>query len=136
VHRLNVKTTKDKEVLDITDLLNDIVMKSAYEKGVCHLFMTHTTCALTTADLDAGTDEILIDSFKKLVPEKDDRHRHNPEHVGSHVLSSLIGTSLTIPIQNASLVLGTWQRVVIIEFNGPKERHIAFTFIPDKSKQL
>lgn len=119
-----IKTKKTKEVLDITDIIEQHLRQQEIEFGTCHLFLPHTTAALTTADLDPGTDLDMLDAFKRLIPKLNWRHPHNPSHVPAHILSSLIGTSLAIPFQNKKLNLGTWQRIVLIEFDGPKERQI------------
>lgn len=124
-----IKTKKNKEVIDITDLVEAEIQKGGAKDGLVHLFLTHTTAALTTADLDPGTDMDILDAFEAMIPKLKYRHPHNPSHVPDHILSSLIGTSLTLPVEDGQLVLGTWQRVVLIEFDGPKERTIIVSFI-------
>ncbi len=124
---LTVRTKKEKEVIDITDEINDLLKKYAEVKLV-NLFLTHTTAILTTADLDPGTDLDMLDAFEKLIPKLNFRHPHNPSHAPDHIMSSLIGTSLTLPVKNGQLILGTWQRVVLIEFNGPKDRRVIISF--------
>jgi len=134
VQKITIKTSKEKEVIDITRILNDLLIKNFYDKGVVFLFCTHTTCALTTADLDEGTDIDMIDAYTIMVPKLNYRHPHDPAQAPDHIISSLIGSSLTIPVQSASMVLGSWQKVVLIEFAGPKERHITVTFISEKKE--
>ena len=121
---LLIKTHKKREILDITEEINGFLKKQDKNDGLIHLFALHTTCALTTADLDPETDLDYLDAFKEIVPKLKYRHPHNPEHFPDHFLSSLIGTSLLLPFENKSLVLGTWQRVILIEFDGPRERKI------------
>ena len=89
----------------------------------------HTTAALTTADLDPGTDLDMLDAFEAMMPKLRYRHPHNPEHVPDHILSSLIGTGLTLPVESGSLVLGTWQRVVLVELDGPRQRELRVQFL-------
>jgi secondary thiamine-phosphate synthase enzyme len=127
MHRLIIKTTKKREVLDITDLIEDQLAEGNTESGVCHLLVLHTTAALTTADLDPGTDLDMLDAFGAMMPKLRYRHPHNPAHVGDHILSALIGTSVTLPFHRNKLVLGTWQRVVLIELDGPRERELALS---------
>lgn len=121
---LVIKTQKKKEIIDITDLIQEIIKKSKIKEGVIHLFLTHTTAALTTADLDPGTDLDMLEAFEKMIPKLKYHHPHDPSHVPSHILSSLIGTSLTLLIEKGELILGTWQRVILVELDGPKERKI------------
>jgi len=127
----SVITKKRKEVIDITGQVNQLLIKSKAKNGLCHLFVTHTTCCLTTADLDPGTDEDTLEAIEKIFPKGNYRHPHDPSHVGEHIMSSIIGCSLSIPVKNEKLVLGTWQRVVLIELSGPREREIVFNFIKD-----
>ncbi|TSC87516.1 MAG: hypothetical protein G01um10147_494 [Microgenomates group bacterium Gr01-1014_7] len=127
--KLSIKTSKKKEVIDITDLINQELEKQNFKNGVCHLFLTHTTAALTTADLDPGTDQDYLDAFEDLIPKLNYQHPHDPSHTPDHILSSLIGTSLTLPVENGKLVLGTWQRLVLIELDGPRERQVVLTML-------
>ena len=122
---IKISTKKDKEVLDITNLI-DLEVKGI-DAGLVSVFSLHTTAAITTADLDPGTDLDMMDAFKELVPKLAYRHPHNPEHTPDHILSALIGTSLTIPIKDSKLYLGAWQRVVLVEMAGPREREIVIT---------
>ena len=131
MQRLTVKTRKKKEVVDITDLVEEQLSTSQISSGVCHVFVLHTTAALTTADLDPGTDLDMLDAFDAIVPKLRYRHPHDPAHVGDHILSAAIGTSLLLPFENKHLVLGTWQRVILIEFDGPRNRELALTVLAE-----
>lgn len=122
--KISVKTKEKREVVDITDKVNEEISEQKFKNGICNLFMTHTTAALTTADLDPGTDQDYLDAFEKIIPKLDYKHPHDPQHMPDHILSSLIGTSLSIPVEQGKLVLGTWQKVVLMEFDGPKDRTI------------
>ena len=121
--RLSIETGKKREVVDITDRVEAVLRNS----GICNLLVLHTTAALTTADLDPGTDLDMIDAFEAMMPKLKYRHPHNPEHVPDHIFSALIGTSVVLPFEDGHLILGTWQRVVLIELDGPRKREIAVT---------
>src|SRR3954454_19895315 len=125
MERLKIKTKKKREVVDITDRVEELVSGS----GVCHLLILHTTAALTTADLDPGTDLDILDAFEAMIPKLRYRHPHDPAHVPDHILSALIGTSVSLPFDKRKLVLGTWQRVVLIELDGAREREIAVSVV-------
>jgi secondary thiamine-phosphate synthase enzyme len=62
-----------------------------------------------------------------MVPKLDYRHEHNPEHVPDHILSAMIGCSLNLAVEAGLLLLGTWQRVVLIELDGPRERELVMS---------
>lgn len=125
---LIVKTKKSKDIVDITNHVNESLKRRTVDEGLINLFLTHTTAALTTADLDPGTDLDLLDAYDAIIPKLNFRHPHDPSHVSSHILSSLIGTSLTLPFNKSGLILGTWQRVVFVEFDDPRERLVIVSF--------
>src|SRR5437764_1110804 len=127
MNRFSIKTKKKREVVDITDVVEEQLCKSGSASGVCHLLILHTTAALTTADLDPGTDLDMLDAFEAMIPKLRYRHPHNPAHVPDHILSALIGTSLSLPFDKKELLLGTWQRVVLVELDGPRERELALS---------
>jgi secondary thiamine-phosphate synthase enzyme len=125
MQRITVRTGKKREVLDITGTVEALLQKNdSQATGICNLFILHTTAALTTADLDPGTDLDMLDAFEAMIPKLRYRHPHNPAHVPDHILSALIGTSVALPFERGKIVLGTWQRVVLIELDGPREREL------------
>jgi secondary thiamine-phosphate synthase enzyme len=129
MQQLTVNTQKVKQVVDITDSLNALISRSGFQNGLCHVFCMHTTAALTTADLDPGTDLDMLDAFVAMIPKLKFRHPHNPAHAPDHILATLIGPSELVPVAGGRLVLGMWQRVVLFEFDGPRERQVMFTLI-------
>lgn len=126
-----IKTKKAKEIVDITEEINRQIRKKGLEHGLCNLFLKHTTAAITTADLDPGMDLDMLDAFEAVMPKLGYRHPHNPAHVTEHIMATLVGTSLSIPIENGKLILGTWQRVVLVELAGPREREVVVSFVKD-----
>jgi secondary thiamine-phosphate synthase enzyme len=126
---LQVSTKRKREIVDLTRLFRKELPQIKKANGLCHLFLLHTTTALTTADLDPGTDLDFLDAFDALVPKLNYRHPHDPTHVPDHILSSLIGTSLLLPVKDGEPLLGEWQRIILVEFDGPRTRQIAITFM-------
>lgn len=126
---ITIQTQEKKQILDITKRIEPLL---DYSSTICHLFMKHTTAALTTADLDPGTDLDMLDAFAAMMPKLKYRHEHNPDHVGDHILSSIIGPSLMLPIDRGKLILGQWQRVVLVELDGPRVREVVVTFLSSK----
>lgn len=126
---LTIKTTKNQEIIDITEEINKFLTSQEKENGLIFIFALHTTCALMTADLDPGADSDYLNTFEKIIPKLKYHHPHNPEHFPDHFLSSLIGTSLLLPFEKKNLILGTWQRVVLVELDGPRERKMILKII-------
>ena len=123
---LQIKTVQPRQVVDITD---QVQVKIESGAKAINVFAAHTTCAITTADLDPGTDKDLIDALAAIIPKLNYRHPHDSshQHVMSHLASSIIGPAVTIPINDGRLTLGEWQRVVLIELDGPRSRSIYIT---------
>src|SRR5215471_16416350 len=119
---ITISTKKNDQILDITELIETHLQESPHTDGICSIFVSHTTCALTTADLDPGTDLDFIDALRRLLPAISYRHPHDPSHTPDHILSSIIGPSVTVPYGNRQLLLGTWQRIVLVELSGPRRR--------------
>jgi secondary thiamine-phosphate synthase enzyme len=123
-----VPTTHKDQVVDITDMVAAQVRQAEREGGVCTVFAAHTTCALTTADLDPGTDQDLLQALRHLLPQQlSYRHPHDPAHTPDHILAAIIGPSVAVPYARRELLLGTWQRIVLIELDGPRSRTVHVT---------
>jgi secondary thiamine-phosphate synthase enzyme len=124
---ISVATKRKDEVVDITATVQASLDQAERESGVCVVFAAHTTCAVTTADLDPGTDLDLLQALRKLLPPISYRHPHDPPHTPDHILSAIIGPSVAIPYSARRLLLGTWQRVILVELDGPRERTLHIT---------
>ena len=126
---LRISTGNLKEVVDLTDQLQSLIRKAKMEEGLCSIFVTHTTAALTTGEIGEGTEKDLLEVVDQMVPSIRFRHAHDPSHAWSHMASSILGPSLTIPVSAGNLVLGTWQSVMLVELDGPRERTIHVTLL-------
>jgi secondary thiamine-phosphate synthase enzyme len=124
-----VETITGDEVIDITDEVEGLLTEGS---GVCTIFVAHTTCALTTADLDPGTDVDFLNFLRSLDPHLEYQHPHDPKHAPDHLLASLIGPSVAIPFKKKRLQLGTWQRVVLVELSGPRTRTVHVSFLQEE----
>lgn len=124
MEHLKIKTERLKQVVDLTDRLTAILSENMMAEGLCCVFVTHTTACLTTGEVGEGTEQDLLDIVEQMIPKIDFRHGHDPSHAWSHMASSILGPSLTIPILDGALMLGTWQSVLLIELDGPRERDV------------
>ena len=126
---ITITTKKKDEIVDITETIETHLREVPTVDGLCSIFVSHTTCALTTADLDPGTDLDFLEALRRLLPDISYRHPHDPSHTPDHILSSIIGPSVMVPFRDRQLLLGTWQRIVLVELSGPRRRtlHISFT---------
>jgi len=127
---LRISTGSLKEVVDLTDRIESLIRREKMQEGLCSLFVTHTTAALTTGEIGEGTEKDLLQVVEQMIPPIRFRHAHDPSHAWSHMASSILGPSLTIPVSAGKLVLGTWQSVMLVELDGPRERTIHVTLLP------
>ena len=122
--KFTVRTDTRCEMIDITDKVATFVRESGLRDGICHVFVPHTTAAVTineNADPDVPRD--ILDSLDRVVPLSN-RYRHAEGNAAAHVKASLLGASQTVFVENSRLVLGTWQSLFFCEFDGPRTREV------------
>ena len=111
--------TPGRGLYDATGRIADVVKASGITMGLCHLFLQHTSASLViqeNADPDVLQD--LVDWLERLAPDGDPRYRHvdeGPDDMSAHLKSTVTHTSLTVPIEDRRLALGTWQAIYLIE---------------------
>jgi secondary thiamine-phosphate synthase enzyme len=124
MYTLLVKTERRTQLVDVTAQVQKAVASSGVATGICHLYVPHTTAAVTInecADPDVARDfEAAID---RLIPAHGP-YRHSEGNSDSHVKSILVGASVTVPVEGGKLALGRWQGVFFCEFDGPRERKL------------
>ena len=119
---LAIETKKSKEVIDITNRVSALIEKM--DEGICLVFVQHTTCSVMLGEYEPGLDKDFINMFEQLKPKGPFIHAHNPDHAPSHLFSSMVGEQVSVPIKKGSLMLGTWQKIMLVEFDGPRRRNI------------
>jgi len=133
LHYIEFETQGKNEIIDITDHLRTLLQEKKINNGCVLLFVPGATGALSTIEYEPGLIKDLPELMEKIIPEKKYYHHNETWHDGnghSHLRATLIGPSLTIPIQNKELILGTWQQIVFLEFdNKPHRRKIVAQFM-------
>jgi len=123
---IEVTSQRRRQFVDITAFVQQSVAAAEVADGVCHVFVPHTTAAVClneNADPDVARD--LVAAFEGLIP--DVRFAHAEGNSDAHLLSTLIGVSATIPIEEGELRLGRWQAVYLVELDGPRKREVWVT---------
>ena len=121
---LEIASRESHEMIDVTSEVCRIVAESGTRDGLLHLFVPHTTAAVTineNADPDVTRD--MLAGLAKLVPD-DPGFRHVEGNSAAHIKSTLVGCQLSIPISGGAPVLGTWQGIYFCEFDGPRRRRL------------
>ncbi len=127
---LELKSTQKIEFIDITPQVREFVRATREQNGLLLVFSPHTTAAVTineNADPDVTRD--IGEFFKRLLPGQD-YFRHAEGNSPAHIMSSLVGASETLIVQNGEPLLGSWQGIFFCEFDGPRQRRVFCKILP------
>lgn len=121
---IQVNTPDHSVMLDVTDAIARKVQESAIRSGLCLIYIPHTTAGVT---INEGADPAVVDdilaTLEHLIPWKG-QYRHLEGNSAAHVKAALMGASAQVIIDNGRLALGTWQRIFLCEFDGPRTRKL------------
>ena len=124
---IQVKTSQRVESRNITDEVLNVVRGKMGR--ILHVFTPHTTCGIViNEDADPHVMEDVLEALDRLVP-RDYSYKHLEGNSDAHVKSILTGCSVTVPFSKGSPVLGTWQGIFLMEFDGPRERKVFITLV-------
>lgn len=131
--QLTISTQGNSEVVDITDRVAKFVSSKKIREGQVTVFVAGSTASVTTTEFEPGLRQDLPALFERLAPEKSRYHHDETWHDGnghSHVRATLLGPSIIVPFSKGKLLLGTWQQIVLIDFdNRPRERSVVLQLI-------
>jgi secondary thiamine-phosphate synthase enzyme len=124
----HIKTQGECDVLDITPIVESALSKSRLGEGVVNVFVPGATAAVTTIEYEPGAVHDLRDAIERIVP-RTARYQHDARwgdgNGYSHVRAALLKAGLSIPFQRGSMLLGTWQQIILIDFdNRPRNREV------------
>ncbi len=126
--RFTVKTRSHAELVSITSQVSNGVHELNLSNGIIHVYVLHTTCGLTiNENADPAVVHDLLYRLEDLAPWSSSKDRHMEGNSAAHLKSSLLGSSVTVPVSNGNLVLGTWQGIFFGEFDGPRTRTVHLT---------
>lgn len=121
---LQLQTRSRTELLEITHEVQGFVSASGIREGLCVVYVPHTTAGVTINEAaDPSVKADLLMELNKIVPFQD-RYQHSEGNSAAHIKATLVGSSVTIPITQGSLALGTWQGIYFCEFDGPRRRQV------------
>ena len=121
---LIVQTNSQTEFVLVDRQIDAVVKESGIKKGLCVLWVPHTTAAVTiNENADPSVVRDILYETNKIIPFSDGYH-HMEGNSAAHIKSSLFGPSLNLIVADGHLVLGTWQSIYFCEFDGPRHRHL------------
>ncbi|MFW9904570.1 MAG: secondary thiamine-phosphate synthase enzyme YjbQ [Candidatus Thorarchaeota archaeon] len=126
--QVHLETKRRSEFLDITQRIKTMIPKDL-DTGICVIFVPHTTAGITINEgADPNVQHDIIDQLDQLVPWHQPFFRHSEGNSAAHIKASLMGSSVSIVIENGQINLGTWQKIFFTEFDGPRRRRIWVVF--------
>ena len=124
MEKISIETHLHTELIEITRRVQETVEKSKIKNGICFLYIPHTTASIfINENADPSVREDIESHLQRLVPERGN-YQHLEGNSPGHIKSSIIGSSLSIFIENGGLLLGTWQGIYFAEFDGPRRREV------------
>jgi len=120
--KISVPTQQQVELVDITSQVSQVIRESGIQRGLCTVFVPHTTAGVTineNADPDVKAD--IIKELNKVIPLRDG-YAHMEGNSAAHIKTTLTGSSETLIVEQGELVLGVWQDIYFCEYDGPRNR--------------
>ncbi|RLG16827.1 YjbQ family protein [Nanoarchaeota archaeon] len=123
MREIKVSTKGKFDIINLTELVEREVRD--VKEGVVLVFLPHATSALILNEDEGGLREDILNKLRELVPEKGDYlHNRIDDNAHAHILSSLLKQFVLLPVKDGRLVRGTWQEILLLEFDGPRERRV------------
>ena len=124
-------TAQAKQCIDLTERVREVVERSGVEAGLCHVMVLHSTAAVVVNEFDdpnIGKD--LLSALDRAVPEHAGwLHDRIDDNAHAHIKATLLGPSELVPVKGGDLLLGTWQRILLVELDGPRSRKLSVTIL-------
>lgn len=117
-----ISTKKKIELVDITSQVEYAVERSGVKSGACVVHAPHATVAIVLNEFEPNLQQDFERVFEKMLPDLDYLHDHIDNNARAHLLSGMIGSGRVIPVEDGKLTLGTWQRIIFCELDGPRSK--------------
>ena len=122
---ITLRTSKTQEMIDITQQVADEARRTGVKDGLCLVFVPHATAAVViNENADPNVCQDILDAMGRLVPEGTWRHDRIDNNAAAHIKATILGPSETVPVRGGALRLGTWQSLMLVEFDGPRDRTV------------
>ena len=120
-----IRTKAVQEMLDITARVAEVVKVAGVRDGICVIYVPHATAAVViNENADPNVCADILDALTGLIPEGKWRHDRIDNNAAAHIKATILGPSAAVPVRNGRLALGTWQSVMLVELDGPRERTV------------
>jgi secondary thiamine-phosphate synthase enzyme len=125
---IGVRSRQRYEVIDLTAEVANIVAEAGVDEALCSVYVPHATAAIVINENDdPNLCADLLDALDKLVPEGVWRHDRIDRNGAAHIKAAILGPSETVPVRAGRLLLGTWQAIMLVDLDGPRQRRVIVT---------
>jgi secondary thiamine-phosphate synthase enzyme len=125
---LRIRTRTKREMVDLTSRVAEVVRRAGVAEGLCSVYVPHATAAIVVNENDDPNVCVdVLDALDKLIPPGGWRHDLVDGNAASHIQAAILGPGETIPVRDGRLMLGTWQAVMLVELDGPRDRRVLVT---------
>jgi secondary thiamine-phosphate synthase enzyme len=129
IETLRVRSKERIQVIDITGDVEAIVRRSGISEGICLVHLPHATAALVANENERGLINDIIRKIREELVREGWEHDRIDDNAYAHLASSFIGPSRAFPVSSGRILRGTWQSILLIELDGPRERNVVVTVV-------
>lgn len=124
----HVRTTHKREMIDLTRRVAELVQESGMGDGICHVYVPHATAAIIINENDdPNLCSDILDALDRQVPNGIWRHDRIDDNGAAHIQAAILGPGESVPVAAGRLMLGTWQAIMLVELDGPRDRRVIVT---------
>ena len=125
---LRIPTTSKRQMIDVTERVVEVVRRSGVRDGICHVYVPHATAAIVINENDDPNVCVdILDALDRQIPAGVWRHDRVDNNAAAHIQATILGPAEAVPIVDGRVALGTWQAVMLVELDGPRDRRVIVT---------
>ncbi len=130
IQRFRISTNTHRQIIDITNQVQEVVRTVGYDQGLACISVPHCTCTVYVNENESGLVADTLQLISHLAAGSSWRHNRIDNNAEAHLVASLMGSSTCLPVSGGQVELGTWQRIMLIELDGPRQRRVTVTVLP------
>ena len=123
-----IRTRAKREMIDVTARVAEVVARTDVAEGLCSVYTAHATAAIVVNENDDPNVCVdVLDALDRLIPAGVWRHDRVDNNAAAHIKAAMLGPSETVPVRDGRLLLGTWQAIMLVDLDGPRQRRVVVT---------
>ena len=130
VQRFRIRTARCREIIDITSEVQQAVGASGCEQGLVCVTAPHCTCTVYVNETERGLGADTLELLTELTAGGEWQHNRIDDNAPAHLAAAVMGNSVCLPATGGEAERGTWQRIMVVELDGPRDRHVTVTVVP------